>query len=432
MDLRPLSLLFAAGLVTGLTLAGLGASWLQNRSETVLLWIAAACGTGCAGLALFTLGAHPGGAVAGGFLLLLALGMVANGCAQPRGTSLISLLAAMPALVWLAIGLLPGFNNRPLIAPFTACMLGLIPLGLGLHELHLPQRERPLARVWLMGTLILQMLALALAAGALLAPELPNLTGVWSPRFTPQMGTAALLIDGLCMVPLLCFGALIITGERAEARYRSAARLDPLTGIGNRRHFQECLQGQLRLAYQTNKPLTLIMIDADHFKDFNDLYGHPAGDACLCELATAISSACRPTDVVARYGGEEFAVLLPDTDQRDATAIAERMRNRVRRMHVRHAARPDGIMTISLGAASLVPSRLQASPEDLLKAADTALYIAKNEGRDRTCWGSVRPAAIAARLDEAAIKAGADPATPLLDRSPSRQNASIATDSVIS
>jgi diguanylate cyclase (GGDEF)-like protein len=126
------------------------------------------------------------------------------------------------------------------------------------------------------------------------------------------------------------------------------------------------------------------MIDVDEFKAYNDLYGHPAGDRCLRALADALASTCRSTDIAARYGGEEFAVLLPDTDCRAAASVAERMRLRVRELGLRHDGRPDGVVTISLGVAAVIPRSGETSPGRLVDAADRSLYIAKQAGRDRT------------------------------------------------
>jgi diguanylate cyclase (GGDEF)-like protein len=136
---------------------------------------------------------------------------------------------------------------------------------------------------------------------------------------------------------------------------------------------------------KSGRPLALIMIDADEFKAYNDLYGHPAGDRCLQALSRVFLSTCRSDDVVGRYGGEEFAVLLPNTNARTATATANGLLEAVRGLRLKHAKRPNGFVTISLGVASLEPEVNHVTADDLLEAADQALYRAKHGGRDRVC-----------------------------------------------
>lgn len=193
------------------------------------------------------------------------------------------------------------------------------------------------------------------------------------------------MINSLSFVLLSSFGMIALVRERSERRLRDAARINSLTGVGSRRYFEGSLQRQFLRARKSRQALGLIMIDVDDFKAYNDSYGHPAGDRCLRAIAEALSRSCRPTDMVGRYGGEEFAVLLPDTDRRTAYSVAERMRLRVRALHLAHAHHPETMVTISLGIASLIPWLREATPEDLVKMADRALYLAKETGRDRTC-----------------------------------------------
>ena len=173
----------------------------------------------------------------------------------------------------------------------------------------------------------------------------------------------------------------------ANRRLEEMSRTDGLTGVANRRQFDELFEREWRRAQRAGTSLALLMIDIDEFKKYNDHYGHQGGDDCLKQVATALKKALgRASDVVARYGGEEFAVILPGSDQQQAIAAAERLRQRVDQMGLAHAARttePKRV-TISLGAASLMPSD-QDSPERLLSAADQALYAAKRGGRNRTC-----------------------------------------------
>ncbi len=171
--------------------------------------------------------------------------------------------------------------------------------------------------------------------------------------------------------------------ERANEQLQMLSALDPLTGIANRRRFEEALDGEWRRALRDRLPLSLIMIDIDFFKDFNDACGHQAGDDCLQRVAGAIREALtRPGDLAARWGGEEFAAVLPSTPWRGAAAVAEALRDRVEAMAIPHPRAPRGVVTISLGAATAIPEE-KSSPESLVATADEALYRAKRAGRNR-------------------------------------------------
>jgi diguanylate cyclase (GGDEF)-like protein len=167
---------------------------------------------------------------------------------------------------------------------------------------------------------------------------------------------------------------------------RASALLDGLTGVANRRKFDEDVQTDWRQCLREAAPLSLILIDIDYFKLYNDRYGHQAGDNCLKLVARALSETLRrPYDKLARYGGEEFACLLPKTELVGASAIAERMQTRVSELRVEHLGSDvDQVVTISLGVASMVPTP-SVTPELLLKAADQQLYEAKRTGRARVC-----------------------------------------------
>lgn len=165
---------------------------------------------------------------------------------------------------------------------------------------------------------------------------------------------------------------------------RSNALLDGLTGIGNRRKFDEELQRNWRQASRDQTPLSLIMLDVDFFKRYNDRYGHQVGDACLKLIAKALfATARRPYDSVARYGGEEFACLLPNTDLRGAVSLAEKIMVQVANLQLEHLESEVGqFVTVSLGVASSLP-RATLDVHDLVASADMHLYRAKNTGRRR-------------------------------------------------
>jgi diguanylate cyclase (GGDEF)-like protein len=180
----------------------------------------------------------------------------------------------------------------------------------------------------------------------------------------------------------------LLVEERTQALQESNTRLevlsntDGLTSIANRRSFDRALTQEWERAQRTRTPLALIMLDVDVFKHFNDCYGHLAGDGCLQALAGVLAQTGRRAgDLVARYGGEEFVVLLPDTDRNDALDIARRIQHDVWALALPHAETSPGIVTVSLGVVSLVPSR-QHIPEYLVRQADSALYRAKQSGRN--------------------------------------------------
>jgi diguanylate cyclase (GGDEF)-like protein len=161
------------------------------------------------------------------------------------------------------------------------------------------------------------------------------------------------------------------------------ALTDGLCGIPNRRGFDATIEREWLRGARSGRTLSLLLIDIDHFKSFNDSYGHPAGDACLRQVADVISrTLCRPGDSVARYGGEEFACILPETDQAGAFKLAESLRAVLANERIEHRSAPTaGHLTISVGLAAMVPDR-QRRIADLIDLADKALYAAKRSGRD--------------------------------------------------
>jgi diguanylate cyclase (GGDEF)-like protein len=171
--------------------------------------------------------------------------------------------------------------------------------------------------------------------------------------------------------------------ERINAKLEALSNTDGLTGIANRRKFDCFLELEWNRAQRAGAPLSLILLDVDHFKHFNDSYGHPAGDDCLRAIAQALSRAERRSGhLVARYGGEEFVLLLPDTEQEGAQATARRIQQEVWNLAIAHDGADQGIVTVSLGVACMVPERSETTDE-LLRRADAALYEAKSQGRNR-------------------------------------------------
>jgi diguanylate cyclase (GGDEF)-like protein len=188
--------------------------------------------------------------------------------------------------------------------------------------------------------------------------------------------------------------------KRMSDELRRIATVDVLTGVANRRRFDDALEQEWRRSRRSSEPLALLMIDVDHFKLFNDRYGHPAGDTCLRSVAQALcGTSLRPADLVARYGGEEFAVLLPQTPRSGAGHVAQAVLEGVAALAIAHDESPTARnVTVSVGIACYdeespgwQPSAAESrsverpgaypSPLDLVKAADQALYAAKNAGR---------------------------------------------------
>lgn len=182
--------------------------------------------------------------------------------------------------------------------------------------------------------------------------------------------------------------ATVSRNVQKRRQYERAAMFDGLTGIHNRRWLDETLHRMVRRHQNGRGSLSLSLIDIDHFKGFNDRYGHAAGDHVLTVVAATLASNLRPTDLVARFGGEEFVIIFPDTDVEHARGAADRVRTAVAAQEL---VMPDGTqlprVTISMGVTELDPGQ---SVPDLLKTADLAMYRAKQSGRDRVVVGHGR------------------------------------------
>jgi diguanylate cyclase (GGDEF)-like protein len=182
-----------------------------------------------------------------------------------------------------------------------------------------------------------------------------------------------------------------IAHERLQNAYKTVETLaatDALTGLANRRRFEEVLNNEWRRGLRDRRPLALLMIDADRFKLYNDTYGHPRGDNCLKQIAEAAQDVVgRPGDLVARYGGEEFAVILPNTDSEGAMLVANEICRAMRMRQLPHSGGPSGIVTVSVGCSVIVPA-FGRHAANLVELADAALYEAKHRGRNQACDSS--------------------------------------------
>ncbi|MGZ8295392.1 MAG: diguanylate cyclase [Telluria sp.] len=170
--------------------------------------------------------------------------------------------------------------------------------------------------------------------------------------------------------------------KNAQIALERLATRDGLTGLANRRYFDETLQAEWARAMRQKQPLSLLMVDVDNFKAYNDAHGHLGGDECLKRIAVAVAAEMRTNDLVARYGGEEFAVILPNQSLKGAAIVAERIRSRVEQLRLPNRFARDGRITVSIGAATALGAS-DADPSQLVATADGALYRAKHMGRNR-------------------------------------------------
>ncbi|MCL7751611.1 diguanylate cyclase [Guyparkeria hydrothermalis] len=172
--------------------------------------------------------------------------------------------------------------------------------------------------------------------------------------------------------------------QAANAQLETLSRTDGLTDLANRRAFEEVLEREWAVAVRTKMALSMVMLDVDHFKPFNDRYGHPAGDECLRRIARVLEGPVRRSnDLAARYGGEEFVLILQDSDRDGALTVAEGLQRAVRELAIPNADSSVGVVTVSVGVATRLPDDAGQTPADLVRRADEALYLAKREGRDQ-------------------------------------------------
>jgi diguanylate cyclase (GGDEF)-like protein len=213
------------------------------------------------------------------------------------------------------------------------------------------------------------------------------LVSLFGPAQTLQVNQAGPLATLSLLTPvisltLITLGFIIMGKERAEERNRRLAMQDELTGLANRRHVLDVLAQQLAAVTRANLPLSVLMMDVDHFKQINDRYGHPAGDEALRRVADCLRERVRAQDIAGRVGGEEFLVVLPQTSLEGALKLAESLREGMARLEV---LSPDGrsfALTMSIGVSTL-EDMPDAQGKSLIAAADAALYLAKQRGRNR-------------------------------------------------
>jgi two-component system, cell cycle response regulator len=234
--------------------------------------------------------------------------------------------------------------------------------------------------------------------GAMLR-DLGSANGTW---VDGRRESEARLVDGGRVLVGSQTTLKFIWADELEARYQvrlaEGALVDPLTGLHNRRHFEERLGSELAAARRHRRPMSLLLCDVDHFKNINDEYGHLAGDETLRMVAFVLRGAVRKEDVLARYGGEEFTVIARETGMVGAQTLGERIRRAVEKSHCAWQGIDLGVtvsigVTVSVGLAEFVPGR---SEQELIQSADRALYLAKQAGRNRV---------VALSLEDPSVKA---------------------------
>jgi diguanylate cyclase (GGDEF)-like protein len=217
---------------------------------------------------------------------------------------------------------------------------------------------------------------------AVVAPAVNDVFAEWRRRsliaggLTLALGTVFVVVSWLLAFTLQDKVA-------AQAELVRLAATDPLTGLSNRRILDSRLDEEWLRARRNGSPMSVLFVDVDYFKGFNDTYGHAAGDEVLAAVAECIDSVVRrPVDLVARYGGEEFAVVLPDTSAEGAANVAEKIRRKVQGMSLFYGESEHGTVTVSVGCATCLPAQ-GGSASGLMAAADAQLYAAKSAGRNR-------------------------------------------------
>lgn len=352
-------------------------------------------------------------------LATLFLGYVALDFVRSERVLAWMVLNSLPDLLlyWFCVrgqtALLPP-QPRPGRSRLALALRGLQGLTWGSAALvfHIPGPNAALQDLMVLGVLV----AVAAPSVINMAPSFRTLAVFCACCLLPPCLLYASLGDGVhlrfAVGLLMLYAVLLLFGHDAYRQFHDGVRellrnqallqrldalshTDGLTGIANRRRFDQTLATEWARARRSGTPLAVLMIDVDLFKKYNDRYGHQAGDACLLRLAQSLASGMRrASDLVARYGGEEFVVIAPDCDAARAQELANALRLRIQALDMAHADSPFGTVTVSIGAAVQCPSA-SGQLVQLVQRADEALYRDKNAGRNQVALSSQAPAAAA-------------------------------------
>ncbi|MBS1065973.1 GGDEF domain-containing protein [Gluconobacter kondonii] len=354
--------------------------WLQDRQRHAIFWgmIAASVFAGSM-LCRVILPFFWAIAIANAGILM-AHTLVWVGCRSLRKHSPKWYWFFAPSSIWIILCFLPKFENnintRFSILIFMSILINI----LAIREISNIKNGRIFVRGWIIGLFIIEIIGkVTWLIWVENQPENNGLILSNIPGFSPMFLTIMIFI--LLLGPALS----ALDKEVFDMRQYDDSRKDFVTGVGNRRYFEEMLGSYFSISLKYKIPLSLMMVDVDYFKQYNDIYGHPAGDICLHKIAEVIQRRCRSADLVGRYGGEEFAILLPGADLGPAQEIAQRIIVSVRELQIEHKKSPKEFATISIGIANMKSDSNGISTDNLIKMADIALYRAKDEGRDRFC-----------------------------------------------
>lgn len=356
--------------------------------------------------------------IVGGFLVYVLFGWADFMLGGSSGASIFAARALITCVLLLGLFALPKSPWRSLIVPVTAIGIALVGLSIIVFSFFLEGSSRYAYHLGLIPVQVFAMVSLRLSYRAMLASsvimlgayvatipflgsffdsEIDQILSVMMPLFVLfwllliVMGAfLAYAIESAGRSDFLKNRLLALEAQRLHyltERLHHLSTTDPLTGLANRRHFEVCFDEEWRRALRQKHSLALLMVDVDHFKRYNDRYGHQQGDDCLIAVTECLASFCRRAgDVCARFGGEEFIMLFPDMDLTDASILADEIRQRIEGLAITHEGNESSVVTVSIGVAAGVVQAHQ-HPEELVRCADRLLYDAKEAGRNQVKSG---------------------------------------------